>query len=375
MLNKKSILTLFFFFASLVIIVSAFNGFITPIKYVPIVLLPFTLSFFIDLKYIDPFAIFSYFIYLVLCFVFTITNEADWFGLIVWLGYAFCFITYVFTSSDVSYDAFILGLEKYKFLALTFVIINIPLIFDASHYTAGNGQFGGVILNPNAFSATCGMFLIITLCLYSNRELSKSFSLCIPFLCFFLLLSLSRSSILSIIFTMLFLKVSMNKKVIFVIIASLIFAGYWGMKTYLSDELMITVSQRDIYADTGRIQIFKDLLQTLTDNYFFFGTGLSEFGGRVKRELAYIDIYTFSGVGFIFFLMFVSRIYYFIYSIRNVTLSGSEQIPQLIFIYVTFLSIFEAYVSNIANILSVLFYISSALITIQYYKYARRLGC
>ena len=121
------------------------------------------------------------------------------------------------------------------------------------------------------------------------------------------------------------------------------------------------ITDRELTEDTGRNLIIDDYLNKFSETYFLLGTGVSINAGRFKSELAYLDVILMSGIGAIGFFIYLIRSLYF--SVRH-----SRAIvgwPEILFLYISIVSLVEGYVSNIASILSILFYMLPALFVIK----------
>ena len=178
----------------------------------------------------------------------------------------------------------------------------------------------------------------------------------------FLLLAASRGAILSVFLAIIiyFLRYINIRNAFFIAFFVLLFLliGSGLVLGYIDFSL---ITDREITEDTGRNLIIDDYLNKFSETYFLLGTGVSINAGRFKSELAYLDVILMSGIGAIGFFIYLIRSLYF--SVRH-----SRAIfgwPEILFLYISIVSLVEGYVSNIASILSILFYMLPALFVIK----------
>lgn len=300
-------------------------------------------------------------IFVTILSLFTFINFTEWKDLTIISGYYLCFLIYFLTSKTnhmIQYD-----LRKYLFyLSIFFVLINFIFISDPSAYSSIKGQFSGFFGNANAFTGLCGLFFVLNFSSYSfNKGDSKRsiYLLLMIALFIYLLIGGSRGSIIATIISSLFiLSVSKNKKLIISCLIIIIIANFM-----FTDFLNINTPNRDLFEDTGRVSIFMNYWNELSERYFYIGTGVSLNAGRLKTELSYLDIFLMSGfIGFLGFMMFIIRTLY-----MSLFLKYTEAAwLTAIYIYIIFSSIFEGYAANIMSLNSILLYIISALIYTNY---------
>lgn len=295
---------------------------------------------------------------LFLCF-YTIINLIDLQDLIVLSGYILLYFLYFFLSKSKSNIQYYLK-ETLFFLGVLFVFLNVPFIFDSTAYSNVKAQFTGFFGNANAFTGLAGLFFILFFYFInvSNNNFKKL--ICLSFLivlAFFLFLGFSRGALLSTAVACSYLLFKMGgKRVLLISFSSLVFVFLFYIFKFDFSE---AGANRDFFEETGRRLIFDSYFHELSERYFFIGTGVSKEAGRIKSELAYLDIFLMTGLlGMVGFIVLIFRTLY-----MSVFLVSKDSLWLVsVYIYIVFSSVFEGYVANVLSLNSILFYIISALI-------------
>lgn len=299
----------------------------------------------------------SVFLFL-LCF-YTIINLIDLQDLVVLLGYILLYILYFFLSKSKSNIQYYLK-KTLLFLGVLFVFLNVPFIFDSTAYSNIKAQFTGFFGNANAFTGLAGLFFILFFHFFtiSNNNFKKIICLLFLFvLAVFLFLGFSRGALLSTAVACFYLLFKMGGKRVLLI--SFAFCFFVFLFYIFKFDFFEAGANRDLFEETGRRLIFDSYFHELSERYFFIGTGVSKEAGRIKSELAYLDVFLMTGsLGIVGFMIFIFRTLY-----MSISLVSKDSFWLVsVFIYIVFLSIFEGYIASVLSLNSILFYIVSALI-------------
>ena len=311
----------------------------------------------------DIYAMLGLFFFVLTLCLFTVINSPSFVDLAALAGYIILYIIYYFLSkSDVDIRNYLM--RALVCAGVLFVFLNVPFIFDPAAYSVLKQQFKGVFDNANAFTGLSGLFFIIFLYLFSiasNGLLRISYAFFMVFLAFFLFLGFSRGALLStgIACAYLLFMLGLRKSMF------LFFLLFFSAALYFWLEISIfeAAFSRGFFEATGRESIFNSYISELYERYYFFGTGVSIESGRIKSELAYLDVFLMTGfLGMAGLLFFIFRTFYmscFVASVDSCWLVA-------IYIYIITSSLFEGYIANIFSLNSILFYIVSALICGSY---------
>lgn len=358
-LRRATVLTFFFVFLSISVVAGLSSNDVVaatigPLKYPALVFLSMSFLIFGKSFYVDRISLFGYFFFLFFVLLFTLISEPDSDSILVFFGYLLLLLMWFGAQSKFvvlwSYNYLYASLLFFSILHISF---SFYLIFDLSSYSFGKGQFLGYLNNPNAYGGVTGLLLVFFLSSLGQRSGREFFAF--SGLCFFLgvfaILSGSRATLLCVFFAFLLT----NNKPLWKFTSSalgLFLAFILYVKGALSSVTGSETLNRDVFEDTGRGRILQGYLIEVYDRFLLWGTGLSESGGRIKTELAYLDLLLFSGVGFWGFLFFVLAGVFYAYKVR-------AYFPVLFpcMVYIGLQSFFEGYLSNVMSVLTLIFYI------------------
>lgn len=328
-------------------------------KYISILFLFISTLFISKKEKSDFYSLLGLFLFLFFLCFYTIINLTGFQDLIILLGYVLLYIVYFFISKSKSSIQNHLKAALF-YLGVLFVFLNIPLIFDPAAYSNIKAQFRGFFGNANAFTGLAGLFFILFFYLFNLPSVKYKkylYLFFMVFLAFFLLLGFSRGTLLSTAIACFYLLFVMGSKRV-LLISFLVLIVAFLFFVFKVNIVEIGVN-RDLFEKTGRQLIFNNYFSELSERYFFVGTGVSIESGRIKSELAYLDVFLMTGfLGIAGLMFFILRTLYMSIYIVN---KDSFWIVS-VFIYIVFSSIFEGYIANILSLNSVLFYIVSALI-------------
>lgn len=334
---------------------SLLSSFFNSLKYVSLVI--FSVAFFLlSRSYrVDLLSLWGYLFFCFFTLFFTLINEPDSQSLLVFFGYLMLLMAWVSAQSALGASWSIRFFsDNLYFISIFHLILSLVFVFDTDAYTIIKGQYKGYMNNPNAFAGVTGVLLVLTLSqLNLGQRRGPILQLVfIGFLGIFLVLAGSRAVLLCSFLAFLCINIKMKLKVsiatVGIGVAAFIYLG-----AFLDGIAGPNSLNRDIMENTGRGEILQGYLCQLIERSLFFGTGLSELGGRIKSELAYVDALLFSGVGALGLFLFI--ITGLVHSFKASKAGFSFLFPTMVYVFT--LSFFEGYLSNVMATPTVIFYI------------------
>lgn len=334
---------------------SSVGSFFDLLKYIS--LIAFSVAFFLlSRSYrVDFLSLCGYLFFCFFTLFFTLINEPDPQSLLVIFGYFILFLVWVSAQSSMGAN-WAIGFfrDKIYLVCIFHLTLSILYFFDANAYTVVKGQYMGYMRNPNAYAGVTGILLVLTLSQLKFDQRSKSAFqfVIIGFLGVFLVLAGSRAALLCTFLAFLCTNIKMKFKVS-IAVAGLGMAAFIYLGAVLDGLVGQNALNRDLMENTGRGEILQGYLYQLIERSLFFGTGLSELGGRIKSELAYVDALLFSGVGALGLFLFI--IMGLVHSFKASRAGFTFMFPTMIYVFT--LSFFEGYLSNVMAVPTVVFYI------------------
>lgn len=240
--------------------------------------------------------------------------------------------------------------------ACLFSFANFTQIGNPNAYSYGKFQFTGLLDNPNAFGNLCAFSVIFMIGYLRFMKLGKFLqslvSVSLLLLCFMIFLNFSRASLLFIFVGVAMMPMSARFKVIlglsgFVVVS--LFIVIW--LNFSPGELAF--ERRAILEETGRVVIFQNYMHALDQKLVVIGTGFSPEGGRIKSELAYLDLLLSTGVGAVGMFIFLLAAAFYSYRARFNAM-GAIIWPLVAAMLV--LGLVEGYLANVMSVLTIMFY-------------------
>jgi len=297
----------------------------------------------------------SYLFFLFFTLFFTVFNSPDLDSVLAFFGYMVLLVFWGCSQTRFGFRWYVSFFSSTIFyLVWAHVILSAVFVLSPSAYSIGKGQFSAYMTNPNAYAGLTGLFLVLAMSRLTSlyrREFVVNAFLCL-LLGVFLILSGSRATLLSAFVAFLVTHNKLSWKVTALVVgAALAVLIYFS--SYFDSVLGYTILNRDLLEDTGRGRRLDLYLGQILENSFIFGTGLSEEGGRIKSDLAYMDVILFSGIGSIGFFLFLGLGFY--HAIKAAVRGYLFLLPILV--YVILLSLFEGYLANVVTVPTIVFYI------------------
>lgn len=358
--NKNLLITFVFLLLvlSVTLSLSSIEGvstFSNSSKYIFLAVFSLVLSLLSNSYSVSKLPFLSYIFFLWFVLLFTAINYPDLASLMTVFGYFLLLMIWVSIQSRTGIGWF-LQFVKTPLMTLValHVLFSIFLLFDTNSFTVGKGQFLGYMNNPNAYAGVTGLLLVLLL----SKSIPKIswhrflYLMASFFLFVFSILSGSRGVMLSL--GVVFFLSNFNALTKLLVAAVVFLAIFLFYVTNIIDNYIgIDILTRDLLENTGRSEMAVLYFNQIFDASILVGTGLSEQGGRFKTELSYFDVWLFSGIGAIGFLVFVMYGLYCSYKIQD--RYGMYLFPVMV--YIAVLSIFEGYISNVVSNVTFVFYI------------------
>lgn len=360
LLSRYSLLTILFFalFLSISLALSSnssISSLFNLLKYVSLVIFSVT-SFVLSRSYrVDLLSLWAYLFFCLFTLFFTLINDPDSQSLLVFIGYLILLLAWVSAQSSLgSQWAIKFFTDKFYLICLFHLALSFIYLFDASAYTANKGQYKSYMGNPNLFSGITAVLLVLTISQLQLEQRGRFVSqlVLVGLLGVFLILAGSRAALLCTFLAFLCTNIKMKFKVS-IAVSGIAVAAFIYLGSVLDGLVGQNALNRDLMENTGRGEILQGYLYQLIERSLFFGTGLSEPGGRIKSELAYVDTLLFSGVGALGLFLFI--IMGLVHSFKASRAGFGFMFPTMVLVFT--LSFFEGYLSNVMAVPTVIFYI------------------
>jgi hypothetical protein len=344
-------------FLSIVDVTTAYVSEVSSLKYAALAVFALTsIRYTKNLKINHPAAA-GILLFCLMTALFTFVNLGSTADIFVVLGYFSCAAIY-FLAVSVPEKLAILTRQSLIFSGAIFLTVNAFYVMTPSAYTFPKNQFLGVMANPNGLAGLTGLFFLVFLLesfedkRFIKKLLFASFSIASVIV---LLLVGSRSALLASLIAVIFISF---KRQLFTSMHAIGLSAATLTALYVANQNDFFFLNRDLYESTGRELIFARYIEKFSDTYFIFGTGVSQHMGRVKSELSYLDAALFSGIGFLGFLVFLFS------ALRAAILVTDPRMgwAAALVLYISIISVFEGYASNVGSVLSVLFYLLPGLL-------------
>ena len=296
----------------------------------------------------DSISTFFLSVFVLTVFVSTVTAEiVNYEGILLSVLYVLLLFVAIFVPSE-QFKIKSNIIKSFKYVLSIAVLLSLPLLFTSNGYAGG--RYTGLFLNANSMGA-CSAILATIIITTPANEKSKFETFVLFSALISLIFTQSRTSCLSLIITIcLYFFIKRCYKQIFYLLISV------SLSLFIVFVLLYDVgdfSVRDIFEQTGR-ELY---INTYIDKFLeapLIGCGLSNDGliGRLKTELAYFDILTFSGlIGFLSLLIVLCRSV--CWGIKNSQSNNRYDIYIYPVICILTMSIGEGFLSNVGNPLSI----------------------
>lgn len=303
-------------------------------------------------------ALISYIFFIVSTAIFTaITTGVDDLSLFSLFGYILLLLMYSSFASQRGL-ASAMAIRVYLcFAALPFLLINFMQLSNPDAYTFGKFQFMGYLTNPNTLAYLSNVLFIALFSILQESSTPRwikiytgLLSVCLGMI---ILFSFSRSGMLSLVLAITILPITLRRRVIS-FATVILFSAIILAALYFSDRLPTILPERSILEDTGRTRLLGEYISELAKSGVLIGVGLGFESGRIKSELAYLDLLLFSGIGTIGFIIF------WVMGLRSAYGVRSVYFGSFVFSYIAVLLIgglFEGHIANIVSPASLLGYV------------------
>lgn len=334
---------------------SSISSFFNLFKYVSLVI--FAIAFVLLSRFyrLDLLSLWGYLFFCFFTLFFTLLNEPDPQSLLVFFGYLILLLVWISAQSFVGAKWTIKFFNDRLYLICLFhLIFSFFYIFDVNAYTLFKGQYKGYMGNPNAYAGVTAVLLVLTISQLKLEQRGRFLSqlVLVGLLGVFLILAGSRAALLCTFLAFLCTNIKMKFKVS-IAVSGIAVAAFIYLGSVLDGLVGQNALNRDLMENTGRGEILQGYLYQLIERSLFFGTGLSELGGRIKSELAYVDALLFSGVGALGLFLFI--IMGLVHSFKASRAGFGFMFPTMVLVFT--LSFFEGYLSNVMAVPTVIFYI------------------